>query len=139
LLWLTSRIALAVLRLFERHPLGVLERQVMHEVWTAGRPVSVRDIQAALPKRLAYTTVMTTAARLATKGFLERVRSGKAFLYSARITQAELRRIPTARTLREWLRHDPRPALSFLIETVSTTDSRLLDELDRLIKEKKRS
>lgn len=44
----------------------------MREVWTGTipQPFVVRDVQAFMPE-LAYTTVMTTANRLAEKGLLE--------------------------------------------------------------------
>jgi predicted transcriptional regulator len=51
--------------------LGPLEADIMGAVW-GGKvpdPFVVRDVAALLP-HLAYTTVMTTVARLATKGLL---------------------------------------------------------------------
>ena len=51
--------------------LGPLEGRIMRAVWEGRVPVPfvVRDVQALMPQ-LAYTTVMTTLARLATKGLL---------------------------------------------------------------------
>jgi predicted transcriptional regulator len=61
-----------------------LETEVMDEVWK--RPVSsVREVMEAVnlraPTPRAYTTYMTTMARLDGKGLLERTREGKADLY----------------------------------------------------------
>ena len=52
--------------------LGPLEGRIMRAVWTgqAGETFVVRDVQALMPE-LAYTTVMTTLHRLATKGLLD--------------------------------------------------------------------
>ncbi|MGH3468235.1 MAG: BlaI/MecI/CopY family transcriptional regulator, partial [Thermocrispum sp.] len=51
--------------------LGPLEGRIMRAVWKAevSVPFVVREVQALMPE-LAYTTVMTTLARLAGKGLL---------------------------------------------------------------------
>lgn len=51
--------------------LGPLEGRIMQLVWThtVHAPFVVRDVQAQMPE-LAYTTVMSTLSRLATKGLL---------------------------------------------------------------------
>jgi len=51
--------------------LGPLEAEIMGAAWsgTLSQPFAVRDV-ANLLSRLAYTTVMTTVQRLATKGLL---------------------------------------------------------------------
>src|SRR5260370_37819462 len=51
--------------------LGPLEGRIMRAVWSGavGKTFVVRDIQQLMPE-LAYTTVMTTLARLAQKGLL---------------------------------------------------------------------
>ncbi len=66
--------------------LGPLERRLMGAVWRDQLPTPfvVRDARQLVPE-LAYTTVMTTLARLATKGLLEaaRQRGGRPTRYSA--------------------------------------------------------
>ena len=51
--------------------LGPLEGRIMRSVWSGGVGTTfvVRDVQELMPE-LAYTTVMTTLARLAQKGLL---------------------------------------------------------------------
>ena len=63
--------------------LGELETQIMELVWKEKEPVSVADIVQSLSKKrtIAYTTVMTIMGRLAEKGLLTRIPSGKAYLY----------------------------------------------------------
>lgn len=61
---------------------GELEREVLAAVAAAGVPVSAHDVLAELGGALAYTTVMTTLARLETKGALTRTLSGRAYLYA---------------------------------------------------------
>jgi predicted transcriptional regulator len=61
-----------------------LEADVMDEVWRRGE-ATVRDVMLALEdkgeKRRAYTTIMTTMARLDRKGMLERRRDGQTDVY----------------------------------------------------------
>ncbi len=126
----------------ERDPLhaalGRLEREVMDVVW-AGRDRTVRDVQARLPRRAAYTTVMTTLDRLFKKGFVVRRLEGRAFVYTAARTHAELSATLTGGLLRDVLSKDPataQPFLSNLVEAVGDRDSALLDELERLVQAK---
>jgi predicted transcriptional regulator len=64
--------------------LGPLEGRVMAMVWSGElpRPFAVRDVHERLPE-LAYTTLMTTLARLARKGLLtaRQVIGQRAFAY----------------------------------------------------------
>jgi predicted transcriptional regulator len=64
--------------------LGPLEGRVMAMAWSGElpRPFAVRDVNARLPE-LAYTTLMTTLARLARKGLLtaRQIAGQRAFAY----------------------------------------------------------
>jgi len=119
-------------------PLGALEAQVMDEVWSRGGELRVRDVHAALQRRLAYTTVMTTMDRLYKKGLLERRKEGRAFLYSARINRRQLVMNAGVGLIRGLLEREGEPALSFLVDAVTDRDRGTLDRLERLIREKKR-
>ena len=61
---------------------GVLEQQILACLATADGPLSPAEVQAALGGELAYTTVMTTLARLHAKHALNRVLDGRAYRYS---------------------------------------------------------
>ncbi len=56
----------------------------MAALWSAERPLTPGEVQESLGRDLAYTTVMTTLVRLRAKGLAQRVKSGRAFAYSAR-------------------------------------------------------
>jgi predicted transcriptional regulator len=120
--------------------LGELEREVMQLAWRDGE-VSVREVQKSLGGGRAYTTVMTTLDRLYRKGLVTRRKSGRAFLYSARVTPDEFER-GLARNVLEGLfsraAGEPEPLLACIVEEVGERDRELLDELDRLVKLKKR-
>lgn len=57
----------------------------MDALWSASRPLSVREVLDRLNEvrepPLAYTTVMTVLSRLADKGVLRREREGRGYRY----------------------------------------------------------
>jgi predicted transcriptional regulator len=120
--------------------LGVLERTVMGVVWKAGE-INVREACELLDSTIAYTTVMTTMDRLFKKGLLARRKVGRAFVYSAAATRQELEGAVATELVQSLLqRHqgEPLPILSSLVDAVSDRDRALLDDLERLIHEKRR-
>src|SRR5262245_19559823 len=121
--------------------LGKLERQVLDEVWRFGGEVSVRDVHRAFEERVAYTTLMTTLDRLFKKNLLSRRKDGRAFLYSAAIAQEEFDQGIKADVIDGLLGQGAdgiEPVLACIVDTVSERDLEFLDELDRLVQEKKR-
>ena len=135
-----------VLRGFRRpheliiYALGELEREVMCELWRRGE-MSVRDMQQAFHERNAYTTLMTTLDRLHKKGLLNRRKDGRAFFYSPRISRVEFEQGVREDLVDGLLGQNVdgvKPVLSCIIDKVSERDRALLDELERLVKEKRR-
>ena len=121
--------------------LGALERDVMAVVWDHDE-ISVRETCSKLASTVAYTTVMTTMDRLFKKGLLGRKKVGRAFVYHAVATREELQGAVASELMQSLLqRHDgqPLPLLSSLVDAVSERDRALLDELERLIREKRRA
>jgi len=121
--------------------LGSLERDVLARVWERGES-SVRDVCARLEPTVAYTTIMTTMDRLFKKGLLSRRKVGRAFVYNATATRDELEGAVAAELVQGLLQrggNEPLPILSSLVDAVSERDRALLDELERLIREKRRS
>src|SRR5215510_14154 len=120
--------------------LGKLERQVLNETWDRAE-VSVRDVYLAFEEKIAYTTLMTTLDRLYKKRLLERRKDGRAFLYSPAVTREEFEHGIREDVIDGLLgdgAEGVQPVLACIVETVSERDRELLDELERLIKEKKR-
>jgi predicted transcriptional regulator len=64
---------------------GELEAAIMDRVWSAGRPVVVREICDGLrPERQpVYNTVLTVVEILYRKGWLTREKDGRAYRYQA--------------------------------------------------------
>jgi predicted transcriptional regulator len=69
-----------------------LELDCMNALWPLGE-ATVRDIQLAMAvtKPRAYTTIMTILDRLAQKGVVQRHKRGRAWLYSANLSEEEAR------------------------------------------------
>jgi predicted transcriptional regulator len=129
-----------MLNLLRRSPiaqLGPLERQMLAALWTRGSS-TVREILDVGDIKLAYTTVMTTLDRLYKKQLLNRVAEGRAFRYSPRYTQEELEKAAVGETIRQLLGSGAALPLSYLVEAVSEHDASLLDDLQRLLDEKRR-
>lgn len=124
-----------------RAAFGHLERAVMDVMWRIAGG-SVRDVQRHLPRLFAYTTVMTTLDRLYKKGFVSRVREGRAFIYTAAHTRAQVESAVASGLLTGLLQQDSdaaRPLLSNLVDVVAERDSALLDELEDLVRAKRRA
>jgi predicted transcriptional regulator len=121
-----------------RAAFGHLERDVMEVMWRVDT-ATVRDVQERLPRTAAYTTVMTTLDRLFKKGFVERVRQGRAFVYRAAHSREQVETAVAAGLLTGFLGESRRalPLLSNLVDAVAEQDETLLDQLDALIREKR--
>ena len=117
---------------------GTLELRVLEALWARDGEASVRDVLEAFPSA-AYTTVMTTMERLHRKGVLERRKDGRAFLYRPVSSREAMESGLVARALEPLLRGgSAQPILSCLVDEVSRHDEKLLDELERLVREKRR-
>ena len=130
---------LSLLRPSSKTQLGPLEQQLLSELWVRG-DATVRELIHDGVIKLAYTTVMTTLDRLYKKGLLNRSAEGRAFRYAPRYTQAELERAAIGETIGRMLGSGATPSLplSYLVEAVSEHDARLLDDLQRLLDQKRR-
>ena len=105
---------------------GDLEGVIMHRVWDRDGPVTVREVLDELQQEraIAYTTVMSTMDNLHRKGWLARVKDGKAYRYSATASREEY----SARLMREALAGggDPEVVLSHFVAEMDGQDSELL-------------
>ncbi len=70
---------------------GSLEATIMEVMWSAERPLLVREVVDRLrPDRvLAHTTVQTVLEALRRKGWLQRTRAGRAYRYAASKTRED--------------------------------------------------
>ena len=120
-------------------PLGPLEQQVLHELWSRGS-ATVRELLQSETIKLAYTTVMTTMDRLYKKRVLDRVEEGRAYRYFPRHTRDEMRRVAALEGIRQLFGSGDSSSLplSHLVEALTEHDEQLLDELQLLVERKRR-
>ena len=108
------------------HGFGDLEAVIMHRVWDHGRPATVRELFDELQQErvIAYTTVMTTMDNLHRKGWLARVKEGKAYRYTATASREEY----SARLMREALDDggDTQAVLSHFVAQMDGEESEVL-------------
>ena len=117
--------------------LGQLEARIMEAVWQLGMPTG-SELCEALGPGAHYKTVLTVTNRLVEKGLLTREPAqGRAFRYRATASrEAFLDRI--AGSVASGLVGDfGRPALARLVDAAAEVDPAYLDELERLVRERK--
>lgn len=115
-----------------------LEAAIMDAVWSRKlRDFSVNDVLQVLRRErdIAYTTVMTTVARLHDKGMLNRVRDGRRYLYSALHTREQFL-AATARHVLDQAVAQPQ-AMALLAERLAEASASDLDELEALIQRRR--
>jgi predicted transcriptional regulator len=105
---------------------GDLETVVMHRVWDRDSPVTVRELLDELlqERDIAYTTVMSTMDNLHRKGWLARVKDGKAYRYTATASREEY----SARLMQEALADggDTEMVLSHFVAQIDGQESEVL-------------
>jgi len=117
--------------------LGQLEAEVMNILWLQPNQ-SVLEVEKRLRRKreIAHTTVLTTLDRMHRKGYLQREKNGKAFLYAPCFTREEFERGLAQEVLGGLLGGVGETALSTFIDLISD-DGAKLDRLEALIKEKR--
>ena len=117
-----------------------LEADIMEVVWSQEwAEFDVSQVLESLQRNreIAYTTVMTTVARLAEKGLLKRHKEGRKYLYSPSQTREQFL-AALARDVFARLTSPSRDAATaFLVDRVSELDSDELDRLEDLIKRRR--
>ncbi len=121
-----------------RKVLGDLEADIMELVWQKGI-ASVREIHEVLERdrNIAYTTVMTVMSRLSDKGILEKERDGKHYLYKPAASKKEFSQTMFTSVISGLKSDLGSQALAFFVDSLSE-DNSTLDELERLIQEKRK-
>ena len=110
--------------------LGPLEQEVMDVAWRLG-DATVRDVHGVLAasRTIAYTTVMTTMSRLASKGLLTRDTASLAHRYRPAVSRDRYARTAVEDVLSWLLERYPEPAAAYLADVVEDVDDVTLDEL----------
>jgi predicted transcriptional regulator len=114
-----------------RPELGRLESVVLAVVAAAAEPLTVSQVQSQLLGDPAYTTVMSTLARLAKKGALRQIRDGRAYRYELAAPAGSINDVLTARQMRRLLGDggDRAAVLARFVAELDENDERLLADL----------
>jgi len=117
---------------------GDLETVIMQLVWNHDSAVTVRDLLGELrqEREIAYTTVMSTMDNLHRKGWLARVKDGKAYRYTATASREEY----SARLMAQALADggDSEAVLSHFVAQIDGQESDALRAVLRRIAERRR-
>jgi predicted transcriptional regulator len=119
--------------------LGKLEKPIMEALWLRGES-SVRDILEELnnSQGQTYSTLITVMNRLSDKGLLEKKKVGKTFFYKLTYTKAELLDIASKKVIQGISELSLQATILNFVDYVSTKDSKHLDQLSELIKNRKK-
>ncbi|MDP2858500.1 MAG: BlaI/MecI/CopY family transcriptional regulator [Bacillota bacterium] len=114
--------------------LGGLEADIMELMWKTGR-CCVRDVHRVLRenKDLAYTTVMTVMARLATKGLLTRELVEDAYYYETAVSKPEFESSIVSHVLDGLLESFSEQTISQLLGKAEAKDKNVVDALAQII------
>lgn len=117
--------------------LGDLAAPIMEAVWRGG-VVTIKDICGDLGPDANYKTVMTVTNRLVDKGLLTRERGrDRAYRYRAAAGRDAFMERVVASVASGLLGDFGEQALAQLVRTADEIDPRYLDELERLVRERK--
>lgn len=95
-----------------------LEMDCMSVLWRQSA-ATVAQVRSALPRALAYTTVMTVLDRMASKGVVTRRKNGRAYLYSAVLDRETARRAAVERLLASLFENDRAALVEYLAQPVA--------------------
>jgi predicted transcriptional regulator len=114
-----------------RRDAGTLEREILAVLGAADRPLTPAEVLAELGGSLAYTTVMTTLARLHAKGALAREPAGRTNVYRLAVAPGALDSALTARRMTRLLDagSDRAAALTRFVADLRPEDEQLLLDL----------
>jgi predicted transcriptional regulator len=115
----------------QSRPRGGLEREVLAALAAAAGPMSTNEVLAELGGELAYTTVMTTLARLEAKGVLTRQMFGRAYVYAVAGDPRHVAASLAAHRMRRVLesRQDRAGVLARFVADLSPEDEQVLADL----------
>lgn len=122
-----------------RKILGDLETDIMEIVWE-NNTISVREVHGILhqKRQIAYTTVMTVMGRLADKGLLLKNKDGNAFVYEAACTKDDFEKSTVKKIITGLMEDFSAPAISQFIESFEGKKEEKIEELSRIIEQKRK-
>lgn len=119
-------------------PGGDLEYAVLAALWDLGVAFP-RDVHTAVgePRGLLYTTTAKVLDRLREKRLIRRKRFGKTYAYQAVVGREAVTRARARGVVAQILGDEPLPAMVALVDAVHAVDPDLIEELERLVVERR--
>lgn len=119
--------------------MGELEARIMEAVWSLGSPTG-KEIRDAVGDGAHYKTVLTVANRLVEKGLLLReATGGRAYRYRAAESREVFLDRVAVQVASGLVADFGQQGLAQLVRAAETVDPEYLDELERLVRERKRT
>jgi predicted transcriptional regulator len=110
----------------KRISLSELQLAVMRVVWARGE-TTIADVVSNLERKrgLAHTTVATLLLRLEKRGLLSKRREGRAYLYSALVSETEVKRSMVSDLIASLFQGDSKELLAHLVRSDEVTPADL--------------
>jgi predicted transcriptional regulator len=125
--------------------LGPLEKSILSAMWEKPDGITIRELRDRAEIGRAYITIVTTLNRLRKKGLVDRIAiegtKVVTFRYVPRYTMTEVEQDVASKAIRQVLGLDVAGPLllSRIVEEIGEHDAELLEELGRLVDEKRRN
>jgi len=119
---------------------GSTELPVLEALWEKGA-LTGREIyeEVRRSKELAYTTVLTTVGRMLKKGSIRRKKRDGIYIYEPAWTKLEFKRQAASAVIRGIVEVSPLHAVSAFVDILSLRDADKLDEIMKIIEEKRKA
>jgi predicted transcriptional regulator len=119
---------------------GSAELSVLEVLWEKGA-LTGREIyeEVRLSKELAYTTVLTVVGRMVKKGSIKRKKSDSMYMYEPALKKPEFERQAASVVIKGIIAMSPSHAVSAFVDVLSQYDARKLDEIMKIIEEKRKA
>ncbi len=111
--------------------LGRLEAEIMNVVWERTK-ATVREVSDALPRKRAYSTVLTMMRNLEAKGYLSHKVRDRTYVYRAEIERSLARSSILAELIERLFDGSPSLLVTSLVED-DLVDEEELEKIQRLI------
>lgn len=110
--------------------LGALEIAVLRAIWASATALEARDVLASVAqRRISLSTVQATLERLHRKRLLARTKVGRAYRYSAAVSQTQLIGALIRDLTQRVAAGELEPMIAGFVELVGDTEPALLERL----------
>lgn len=119
--------------------LGELESDVMESLWSKNHGLTGREIYEGIKqkKKIAYTTILTVIDRLVNKGLIHKTKSpDRTYQYFPAITKDKFKEEVSMAVMRGLLEFAEKGTVAAFINTLESSNPEILEELEKLLKEK---